>query len=181
MGTPNKDQLIADLRMSFQDTVNWINAEPESQFNEIVVPGKWTIAGHLYHLIKSTKGVSNGMALPKKDLKENFGSNNRRERTYLEMTKKYTDIITNKNFKTLSTFEAEPGRQFERAALVQRFEHELTEFENALSVWSEDEMSDYVMPHPALGKLTIREFTYFTILHTYHHLKSLREKYSVRA
>jgi len=73
--TPTKDQLIADLKLSFQSTVDWINDQTEEHFNKEVILGKWTIAGHLYHLIKSTKALSQGMLMPKEGLSTMFGKN----------------------------------------------------------------------------------------------------------
>lgn len=48
----------------------------------------------------------------------------------------------------------------------------------ALNPWKEEDMSVYIMPHPAIGKCTIREFVYFTTLHTYHHLDILKNQYA---
>jgi len=35
--------------------------------------------------------------------------------------------------------------------------------------WNEDELDQYQLPHPILGKLTIREMLYFTIYHNLRH------------
>lgn len=175
---PPKDQLIQDLRTSFQQAIDWINAQPEGNFNEELVAGKWTIAGHLYHLIKSTKSVSKGLRMPKMGLRTMFGKNNRPERSYQAMVDKYKTALANTNIKAPSSYEAEAGRTFERPALIQRFEGELNDFIQALNSWNEDDMSIYVMPHPAIGKCTIREFVYFTTLHTYHHLDILKAQYT---
>ncbi|MEL7251787.1 MAG: DinB family protein [Bacteroidota bacterium] len=177
METPTKVQLVEDLKNSFQEAINWINTQKEADFNAELVPGKWTIAGHLYHLIKSTKSVSKGMMMPKMGLSTMFGKNNRAERTYQGMVEKYKGALQRGNIKAPGSFEAEAGRTFERPALIKRFEDELRDFIQAMDHWTEAEMSEYVMPHPAIGKCTIREFVYFTILHTYHHLEILQQQY----
>ena len=177
MDTPTKDQLIQDLKKSFLELIDWINEQPESHFNEELVAGKWTIAGHLYHLIKSTKAVSQGMGMPKEGLQTMFGKSNRPERTYEGMAEKYETKITNNTVNAPSSYAAKSERTFERPALIQRFEGELHDLIGALDDWKEEEMSVYIMPHPALGKCTIREFIYFTIIHTDHHLRILKEKY----
>jgi len=179
MEISTKGQLIEDLKISFQKTINWINEQPEDHFNKEVLVGKWSIAGHLYHLIKSTKAVTKGMSMPKIGLRTMFGKSNRTERTYQEMVEKYENIVINNRFKTLSNYEAEAGRTFERVVLIQRFEGELDDFIKALEKWKPADMSVYVMPHPALGKLTIREFVLFTTLHTYHHLENLKKNYTI--
>jgi len=179
METPNKEQLIQDLEKGFDNVISWINNQPANHFNQDIVPGKWTIAGHLYHLIKSTKAVSLGMVMPKAQLEEMFGKSNRNERTYDELYEKYKTTISDVNFKAPNPYEAEPGREFEQTSLIERFEGELQDFIKAIELWEEAEMSEYILPHSAIGKCTIREFVYFTILHTKHHLDSLKGQYEL--
>jgi len=174
---PSKQQLIDDLNTSFLNTMDWIANQEETRFNKEIIPGKWTIAGHLYHLIKSTKGVSKGMSMPKLGLRTMFGKSRHEERTYQQIFELYTNTLTNTSVKAPNAYEAEPGRIFDRANLIHRFEHERKDFVNALEKWSEKDMSLYQLPHPVMGKFTLREFIYFTILHTYHHLNILKEKY----
>jgi len=158
MITLNKDQLIHELEKSFQGIIDWVNSQPESQFNEELVLGKWPVSGHLYHLIKSTKAVSQGMKIPKMGLQTMFGKNNRPERTYQELLEMYRSNIVDKNIKVPNKYEAEPGRIFEKPKLIQRFKEELNDLIEPLSKWKEEDLSTYVMPHPVMGKLTIREF-----------------------
>ncbi|MFK7950647.1 MAG: DinB family protein [Saprospiraceae bacterium] len=178
MEISTRSQLIQDLENSFQAIINWINEQPESHFNKIMVEGKWSIAGHLYHLLKSTKAVTQGMKMPKLGLRTMFGKCNRTERTYDEIVEKYHNVVVKNSFKTLSAYEAESGRTFERSALIQRFESELNDFIKAFEKWKDTDISVYVMLHPAIGKLTIREFVLFTTLHTNHHLNILKKDYT---
>ena len=39
---------------------------------------------------------------------------------------------------------------------------------------SEEDLDYYLLPHPILGKLTLREMLYFTIYHVKHHEKQIR-------
>ena len=42
-----------------------------------------------------------------------------------------------------------------------------------LGNWSEKDLDKYKLPHPLLGKLTVREMLFFTIYHNEHHLKAM--------
>ena len=42
-----------------------------------------------------------------------------------------------------------------------------------LSSWSESKLDTYLLPHPLLGKLTLREMLFFSVYHIEHHLKLL--------
>lgn len=35
--------------------------------------------------------------------------------------------------------------------------------------WTEQDLDTVLLPHPLLGKLTVREMLYFTIYHAQHH------------
>lgn len=178
METPTKQHLIEDLKSSFNEVITWVTDKPEDAFNKELIENKWTIAGHVYHLIKTTKAVTKGMAMPKLGLRAAFGKSNRPERDYEGMLEKYTTTLANTNVTAPSSYESEPGRTFDREELIKRFNGELNDFINALEKWKEEDMSKYIMPHPAIGKCTIREFAYFTILHTRHHYNVLEDKYA---
>jgi len=142
----DKQELISELDRAFSDTINWLNDQHEDQLNQEIIPDKWTAAGHIYHLVKSTK-------------------------------EKYKKAIA-PGLTAASDFVAEKGRIFEKAALIKRFQDELTDLKKILNKWDEKSLGEYILPHPAIGKITIREMMYFTIFHTDHHLRTLKEKYT---
>jgi hypothetical protein len=43
----------------------------------------------------------------------------------------------------------------------------------AIAKTDEKDLDRYVIPHPLLGKITLRELCYFTIYHTSHHLQTV--------
>ena len=44
-----------------------------------------------------------------------------------------------------------------------------------LSKYTEEEFDQYILPHPLMGKLTLREMLYFTIYHVQHHDRQIIE------
>lgn len=178
MNIPSKDQLIVDLEKSFLEVKDWINQQTDARINEELIPDKWTIAGHVYHLIKSTKAVSKGIKMPKMGMRAMFGKNNREEKSFEAMKEKYRTRVSNAKGKIPNNFEAEKGRIFDKVELLSRFDTELHDLVQAMGKWNEKDMGSYILPHPALGKCTIRELIYFTIFHTDHHLEILKEKYT---
>ena len=59
--------------------------------------------------------------------------------------------------------------------LLKSYKKEQEKFEKRLSKFSEKELSTLLLPHPLLGKLTLREFGYFTHYHTKHHLENIQK------
>ncbi|MCI0695857.1 DinB family protein [candidate division KSB1 bacterium] len=44
-----------------------------------------------------------------------------------------------------------------------------------LQGWNEERLDKYLLPHPILGKLTIREMLFFTLYHDIHHVNNVRK------
>jgi len=44
--------------------------------------------------------------------------------------------------------------------------------------WSEADLDRYLLPHPLLGKLTVREMLFFTIHHAQHHQALVERDYT---
>jgi hypothetical protein len=56
-----------------------------------------------------------------------------------------------------------------REALSQALLHEVEALCSRLERMDEKQLDAYLLPHPLLGKLTLREMLYFTIYHVEHH------------
>lgn len=172
-----KLELKNDLKNAFEEFITFFEAQSEETINQEIVVGKWTMAQHLYHLIKSTKAVTKGLQMPKMALRTMFGKNNRAERSPDKMYEKYKSVLAESNLKAPPEFAAESGRTFEQSKIVQRFRDELRDMLKIVEKWDEDDLSTYLLPHPAIGKCTLREMVMFTSLHTRHHLSILKEQY----
>ena len=183
METPTKESLMLDFKSVAEELINWYKDQSEDMFNEEIIAGKWTMAGHLYHLIKTTKGTYKGMAMPRLGLRTAFGKSNRTERTYDQQQQKYHDTLakiaktTGKPAVAASKYVPEKGRSFDKDELLKRFQEEMNSMNDQISKWREKDLGVYLLPHPAMGKMTIREFIYFTIIHTKHHHDNLKENY----
>ena len=58
--------------------------------------------------------------------------------------------------------------------LKENLKNELVKLCLSIEKISEEDLDYYVLPHPLLGKLTLREMLYFTIYHVKHHEKQIR-------
>ena len=129
---------------------------------------KWSAAQQLDHIVKSVSPVNMAMGLPKFILKWKFGTANRPSKTFDELVEKY-------NWKLLEGGKAS-GRFVPAPVTVEEKEKLLAELNKTVSnlcrktgKHSEDALDTYILPHPLLGKLTLREMLYFTAYHVEHH------------
>lgn len=185
MKTPTKEDLILDLDDIAEKTIIWFRDQTTANFNKEILDGKWTMAGHLYHLIKTTQEIGRGMSMPRIVLRTTFGKSNRAERTFEEQHKKYIEALANfkattrKGFVPSDTYLPPSNKEFDREELLQQFSKEIAALQKTIGKWKEKDLGIYILPHPAMGKLTIREIIYFSIFHTKHHLDNLKEHYVI--
>lgn len=150
-----------------------INTLPSERL-EVQPNGKWSPAQHLEHIRMSVKPVAMALIFPRWFLRWRFGTPNRPPRTYEALVARYKE--------RLAVGGKAPERFAPRAlsaAEVGPTSNVLTRLVETLCKrsqrWSDTDLDRYLLPHPLLGKLTIREVLFFTIYHVQHH-KALVER-----
>ena len=167
-------ELLQKIHTLHQEVNSFISSCEEHQLNAPRPNGKWSIAEELGHLINALEQSNKGLLLPKFFIKYKFGTNNRQERTYEEVVKKYLDKLALVAIPN-NPFQVKEVEQISKEKLLKQYTKQQQKFEKRLSQFSEKELSTLLLPHPLLGKLTVREFGYFTHYHTEHHFKNIKK------
>lgn len=134
---------------------------------------KWNTGEQLSHVLKSIKAIHTGMVLPKVQLKVMFGKANRPSRTYEGLVTRYNERLA-EAYEQPKAYAPETVEYEEREKLLDKFCSYAKKIGDRLNKYDEASIDAYIMPHPLLGKLTIREFAYFTIYHCRHHLELVK-------
>lgn len=172
-----KQELISLLDEKFDALTSWIETRPDNDFAVQHVPGKWSNGEHLEHLRKSTRAVNKGMKMPKLLLRYKFGKMNRSEKTYDQIQRKYNAKLKETGVKAPKKYSAENLTNDDRARIVSWFKEEKETMQKFIRNSSEKTLTKYIIPHPVLGRMSFREFVYFTAYHTEHHFE-LMKKYN---
>ena len=167
-------ELLKNLHSLHQEVNSFVATCDEQQLNAPRANGKWSIAEELGHLINALEQSNKGLLLPKFFIKYKFGTNNRVERTYDQVVTKYLDKLALVAIPN-NPFQIKEIEKVSKEKLLQKYVKQQQKFEKRLAKFSEKELSTLLLPHPLLGKLTIREFGYFTHYHTEHHLKNIKK------
>ena len=130
------------------------------------LPGKWTPVQQLDHIAKSVSPVNLAFLLPKFLLPLIFGRANRASRSYDELVLNYKAKL---QAGGKSTARFLPDSTCDRFALIKALQSNVKMLASRIDRFSETELDAYILPHPLLGKLTLREMIYFTIYHVEHH------------
>lgn len=133
---------------------------------------KWSIAENCKHLSLSVKPLNMAFSLPNFALLF-FGKLNRPGRNYEEMVLEYHQKLAEGAVATPQFIPKEISVENTKEDLIQEFKKINDLFLIKVESFEEEDLDKYLIPHPVLGKLTIREMLYFTICHTLHHHKAI--------
>lgn len=164
---------ISALQNAIQTEINELLSKLENT-NEhdffISKNNKWSIAENTAHLILSVKPINMGLSLPK-FIFLFFGKLNRAAMSYDEVVNKYQSKLKN---GAVATSAYIPNKKHQdKKILLAKLKEAYQLLNQKTSSWEEADMDRYLMPHPIIGKITVREMLYFTLYHIQHHKETI--------
>jgi hypothetical protein len=159
-----KQQLVKE-HTAFADYVLTLS---EADFN-FALPEKWNAGEHLQHILLSVTRLNSAICNPKYILPIEEVEPKRAAMNYDTFAKVYIDKIKGKGLKAPPPFIPERINIEQRQQLINNVQAMVAELCLKLDTYSEQELDALTLPHPAMGRLSLREMMYFTIQHAGHH------------
>ncbi len=169
----SKKKLIQELAAVCADLISLLKEKPDFEAGP---EGKWTTGQHAYHLIKSVQPLNQALGLPKLAISTMFGKSKSGSTSAQGVITKYQNALAEGGQAT-GKYVPKPILNDRKDEIFERLSSEYQKLQSNLDKWKEEDLDKYRLPHPLIGKLTIREMIYFTIYHTEHHIKTLKEQY----
>ena len=171
----SKPTLINELTSCFELLYKTATLVPDSLFNTSK-ENKWTPAENISHLITATKMTVLPFTLPKFVPLLLYGKGKGVSRTYDEVVASYESKLANGAKATGVYVPAKTNYEQEKISseILKQREKLVQAVSNK---WTEEQLDNYQVKHPILGKLTMRELAYFTIYHNIHHMETIRKYY----
>lgn len=163
--TTNADHLVA-----------FVDQQNEFEF-EKADGSKWSTGQTVEHLIRSLAPVNLALLLPAFLLRTLFGKPNREPRSYSGLVQRYHQKLA-AGGRASGRFIPPRITNEQRSAKLKAFRKQVDTLKSRLKNWSEAELDHYLLPHPLLGKLTIREMLFFSVYHIEHHHTVLKNRNS---
>jgi hypothetical protein len=154
--------------------VNHFSSIGEAEFFVRLQPEKWSPAEVVQHLVLSVRPLILAHSLPLFVLRSLFGTPNRRGRTYGELVERYRGKLAAGGRASGPFIPRRIGTGASQAALLNKLNNAYNRYTAKISRVNESDFDRYLLPHPLLGKLTLREMTYFTIYHLEHHRNAIK-------
>jgi hypothetical protein len=161
-------QLLRDNHVRFIKQITDLPDEDFLRSNN----GKWTPGQQLEHIVKSVRPVNLAFGLPGFLLKIAFGKANRPSRSYDELIEKYHAKLA-AGGKSSAPFIPKSIVVSDRQKLSRKLHALINSLIHRADSFSENQLEVFILPHPLLGKLTLREMLFFTIYHVAHHEKQV--------
>lgn len=165
----NLSELKSNLLESHRSFISTINGLSDEEFI-FSANGKWTAGQQAEHLLLSVKPLNKILAMPKLTVKVMFGTANRPSKTYEALVQKYETKLAEGGKATVQ-FVPPVVELKQKEILLSELLSRAEKLCRQLDDFTEEQMDEYILPHPLLGKLTLREMMHFTIHHVGHHQK----------
>lgn len=167
----SKMDLMSALKDSEQRAQDWFAGIPDHEF--FTRQGEvWSSSDNVDHMIRAIKPIIKALKLPKVALQTMFGRPGNLSRTYDEICTIYRGEIANGAQASGTFLPKQNTPQFpeqEKAELLDQLSSVIDKLNSVLEGWSESDLDEVQLPHPIIGKLTVREMLFFTIYHNLRH------------
>lgn len=166
----NRPEITTILQQNHTLFVDFIASLEEAALQK-TIPGKWNAAEQLEHVYLCLRPIVLAFRLPKFIPKMLFGKANRDSKSYEALVQAYQNKLQQGGKapavyipKTPATLRTTQKRIEQVRGLVNKLIHQIDKC-------SASELDQIILPHPLLGKVTLREMGYFAAYHVAHHHK----------
>lgn len=173
----NKTEIVDLLELKHKELFTWLENHPDEKW--VLGPkDKWTTGQHILHLVISIRMLNKALSMPKFLLKYKFGKSNRPSRTYKEVAKRYEDRLA-ENQDRARTFNKDLKTPLlkEKLQLLSTLQVLNKKLQYKTNKLKDKDLDVLLLPHPLMGRMTLREIIMWTAHHTEHHLDILKKKY----
>jgi hypothetical protein len=168
-----RDEIAASLRQLHTDSLRyWGEFDTDEFFRPLGTA--WSPAQNVRHLTKSIRPVAKALRMPRLVLWVLFGRARTPSGSYEQVVERYHELLAG----GADAGRFAPSDRPLPADLAAAREQVMAEHQrvhadllSAIARWSEPPLDRCRMPHPLLGKLTVREMLFFTLYHNLHHVQ----------
>jgi hypothetical protein len=170
-----KDEIVTALRDLHRASRSFWDSFTSEIFLAAPQHG-WSPAGNVRHLNKAMQPLTRALHMPRLVLWTMFGKAGEPSRSLTGLRDTY--LATLAQGGSAGSFAPEEAASLgkddsDRAKLLNTHDETVGSLVGAIEGWADDDLDRYLLPHPLLGKLTVREMLFFTVYHNYHHVRNV--------
>jgi hypothetical protein len=161
-------EIASEVAASHDSFWSYLHSLGESEYEYSKEGIKWNAGQQAHHILKSCEALLKIMWMPAFLMKRQFGKANRPSRTPAELVARYDERLSQVDSRT-TPFLADVQTFRGRDALLSRCKEKSDKISRKFSKFSAQKLDELILPHPLLGKVTLREMGYFFVHHVQHH------------
>ena len=165
----SKSDIVEALTASFDKIITCIETTPDDFFYQ-QKNGKWSIAENLDHLIQSNKPLASVLKKNKLTFL-GFGISFKGSEDFETLIANY--FLKLSQGQVGAGFKPKNTESISKEKFLESWRMIGGKYPSRIDRWAEKDLDRYKLPHPLLGKLTVREMLFFTIFHNEHHLRTM--------
>lgn len=180
MNSPqNKGQIIEALQTIRNEVIQLTSDMTETVFFGGTAEN-WSAADYLKHLILSVKPLAKALKFPPEQIRSMFGAAERPSMAYTEVVERYKARLAegiraeDNPGVTPANYRFPPEITNPQAYLIATWDEANQRLITALAHWNETDLDHCLIPHPAIGSITVREMLFFTVYHNGSHAEDIR-------
>lgn len=139
---------------------------------------KWSVSENTRHLMLAVSPVILAFSLPKFILRLFFGKPNRQSRSFDDLLAKYIGKLEAGGKASKPYVPNTQKDNVTKETELKKFMILHDRFISKIDRWKDGDLDSYLLPHPLLGKITLREMLYFTTFHIQHHHQTIVNLYT---
>lgn len=170
----NKNTLINFLQKGFEEVESFAHTATLDAYYFKPADNVWSAAENMQHLIQSVQPLTRLLGRPKSYFLEKWGIAKHVSRPYEEVMSAYHAALGAGVVATGAFAPLAPNPDLD--IVLGEFTQTNEALIHCLGNWSEEELDKYLIPHPLMGPLTVREMMLFTAYHTRHHLEIMQKR-----
>lgn len=170
----SKERLLTELEQHHTSFKEELHSLDPSAY-DFCWKGKWTAGQQLRHIQLSVKPVVLALRLPRFMIQWKFGLANRSSSTYDGLVQKYLRALDGMLAEAPRAFQPPEEKHKSSGQLFSEYEKTLDNLLKQVQKITDKDLERYVLPHPLIGKLTLKEMLYFTVYHVQHHHDIVRQ------
>ena len=167
----NRREIIEALEAAHEQAVDYWSEYGTSAFFT-PMGAFWAASEHVRHLTRAMTPLLPVLRVPRVALRMAFGAATGPSRTVAELRTLYSAALKagGQAGRYAPPTDRRAADMVRRNRIMDTHSETLRGLTQAMERWSEEQLDAHRLPHPLLGKLTVREMMLFTLLHNQHHV-----------
>ncbi|MBS1617555.1 MAG: DinB family protein [Bacteroidetes bacterium] len=165
-----RSEIATRLREDHKRFAVMLSSQTDEDFVR-AADGKWTAGHQLDHIYRSVVPLRTAMQLPGFVPRLLFGRAKAPSHSYEEVVAKYKERLS-AGGQAVGRYRPKPVSVSSRNRQIIKLTDTVEKLAKKVEKMDEEKLDSIVLPHPLLGKITLREMLHFTIYHVGHHHKA---------